>query len=282
MQATLQDDQERVIADAILVSHMWNYAASVLYPSAALKELGLYYPIRIGVRPPLPMASGLGPHYSRSCPFPVLLESHPEHYDLVKEFDRMSENYERYTRPYSEPIFEETVKVMRQYITAASSVLDTSCGVGTESTMLALLVPEGEVVATDLAAQMVRTTFERARCMGIGNMAFFQADVARLPDHFTEMFDVTFCSLAFHHYPEPAAAVNEFYRVLRPGGYAFVTDPGPEWYKRLSEGLAAWADPGWIGFHTGDEFQLLFQAAGFASYYWEELLPGIGLVIAMK
>lgn len=265
-----------------LVGNMWNYALTVLYPGQALKAIGLYHPPRIGVRPPAPTRPGLGPHYSRTNLFPVLLEKNPEQYHLVEEFDRISREYERYTKPFSGPLFEEGLKILRRYLTPASRIIDTSCGAGTEATTLATLVPDGEVVAADLAADMVKTTFERARRMGIGNMAFFQADVAAMPAHFEEKFDATFCSLAFHHYPEPAKSVAEMYRVLRPGGYAFVIDPGPEWYKRISEWLAAWADPGWIGFHSGEEFQVRFEKAGFAHYYWEELLPGIGIVVAMK
>ena len=282
MPSTPQNDQEHQLAETFLVSSMWNYAASVLYPTAALKELGLYRPEHIGVRPPLPTAPGLGAHYSRSYPFPVLLEARPQDYYLVEEFDRISADYERFTTPFSRPIFEEAFKLIRQYLTPSSRVLDASCGAGTEATTLALLVPEGEVVAADLAAQMVQTTFEQARRMGIGNMAFFQADVACLPGQFTGMFDAIFCSLAFHHYPDPVSTASEMYRVLRPGGYALVIDPGPEWYKRLAEWIAAWGDPGWIGFHDGQEFQALFQGAGFSLYYWEELLPGIGFVIARK
>jgi len=66
---------------------MWSYAANVLYPSVALKEGGLYHPARIGVRPPQPATSGLGRHYSRSKPFPVLLDTLPDRYELVEEFD---------------------------------------------------------------------------------------------------------------------------------------------------------------------------------------------------
>lgn len=282
MDTTSATDQERDISGMALVSNMWNYALTVLYPSQALKELGLYHPAHIGVHPPMPLSNGLGPHYSKSHPFPVLLEILPEKYHLVEEFDRIAQDYERFTKPYSGPLFEEALKVIRRYVSPAFRVLDTSCGAGTEAISLAQLVPDGEVVAADLAAEMVQTTFERSRRMGIANMAFFQADVARMPDHFTDKFDMTFCSLAFHHYPEPAESVAEMYRVLRPGGYAFVLDPGPEWYKRISEWLAAWADPGWIGFHSGEEFQMRFEQAGFRHYYWEELLPGIGLVVAMK
>lgn len=276
------DAHEREAAAAALVGNMWNYALTVLYPAQALKELGLYAPTRIGVRPPPPREAGCGPEFSRRYPFPVLLQEKIEEYHLVEEFDRISEEYERFTKPFSGPLFKEGLKVIREYLTPASRLLDTSCGAGTEATTLATLVPEGEVVAADLAAKMVQTTFERARREGIANMAFFQADVADLPQPFEGQFDATFCSLAFHHYPRPQRSVAEMYRVLRPGGYAFVIDPGPEWYKRISEWLAAWADPGWIGFHTGEEFQVRFLNAGFSHYYWEELLPGIGLVVAMK
>ena len=274
--------EESNIPGAALVGNMWNYALTVLYPSMALREMGLYNPEHIGVRPPPPTRPGLGAHYSRLYPLPVLLEDRPQRYDLVEEFDRISREYERFTKPFSAPIFEETRKVMQTYLTPEMRLLDPSCGAGTEATTLATLVPQGEVVAADLAAEMVQTTFENARRSGIANMAFFQADVARLPEHFAGMFDLIFCSLAFHHYPEPAATVAEMYRVLRPGGYAFIADPGPDWYKRLSEWIAQWADPGWIGFHNGSEFGARFAAAGFSQYYWEELLPGIGLVIALK
>lgn len=277
-----EQQQDRDAAGAALVGNMWNYALTVLYPAQALKELGLYAPTRIGVRPPTPYTAGLGPYFSKRHPFPVLLEHKTEQYHLVEEFDRISEEYERFTKPFSGPLFREGLKIIDDYLTPTSRLIDTSCGAGTEATTLATMVPRGEVVAADLAAKMVQTTFERARREGIANMAFFQADVAALPQQFTEQFDATFCSLAFHHYPQPQRSVDEMYRVLRPGGYAFVIDPGPEWYKRISEWLAAWADPGWIGFHSGEEFQVRFMNAGFSYYYWEELLPGIGLVVAMK
>jgi len=47
----------------------------------------------------------------------------------------------------------------------------------------------------------------------------------------------------------------------------------------LSAPLAKWADPGWIGFHTPDEFRHLFLDAGFARAAWIDLLPGFGLAI---
>jgi ubiquinone/menaquinone biosynthesis C-methylase UbiE len=274
--------QERALAGAALIGSLWSYAATVLYPSRSLKRAGLYVPPQVGERPPLPRVEGLGVHFSRLYPFPVLLDERPAGYELVDEFDNVADEYETYVEPFSGPVIKEAVAVMRPYLTPASRVVDTSCGAGTESTMLASLVPDGEVVAADLAAVMVQTTFTRARTAGIGNMAFFQADVSRMPAAFGGMFDATFNSLAYHHYPDPPAATREIHRVLRPGGYAFVVDAGPAWFNLMSSWLAKWADPGWISFHTEYEFQALFEEAGFSRYHWEELLPGLGLVIAQK
>jgi ubiquinone/menaquinone biosynthesis C-methylase UbiE len=265
-----------------LIGSLWYYAATVLYPCLPLKRAGLYRPRHVGARPPLPQARGLGTYFSDRYPFPLLLEERPAGYDLVDEFDRVAAEYETYVEPFSAPVIREAITVMRPYLTPASRVIDTSCGAGTESTLLATLVPDGEVVAADLAAVMVQTTFTRARSTGIGNMAFWQADVSRLPPAFSGMFDATFNSLAFHHYPDPAAAARELYRILRPRGYAFVVDAGPAWFKLMSSWLARWADPGWISFYTEDEFEMFFDTAGFSQFHWEELLPGLGLVIAMK
>ena len=45
---------------------------------------------------------------------------------------------------------------------------------------------------------------------------------------------------------------------------------------------AGWADPGWIGFHTPDEFRNLLAGAGFGRTAWVGLLPGFGLAVGEK
>ena len=67
-----------------------------------------------------------------------------------------------------------------------------------------------------------------------------------------------------------------------PGGLYAVIDAGPEWYAKLSSPLAAWADPGWIGFHTPEEFRELFTTAGFQRACWIDLLPGSGVALGRK
>ena len=144
------------------------------------------------------------------------------------------------------------------------------------------MVPDGEAVGIDLAAGMVNAAHRAARAKAFDNTAFFQADVGDLPAEFTDRFDLVYSCLAHHHYPDPPAATREIFRALRPGGYYMVIDAGPDWFVESASPLALWADPGWIGFHTPEEFISLFSEAGFQNAGWIDLLPGFGIACAEK
>jgi SAM-dependent methyltransferase len=271
------------VAGAYLVGAMWWYAAHVLRPAQALKRAGLAITQPVVGKVPQDMPTpGLGPYFSRQAKSPVLLSGATRHGHLVEEFDRMSEVYAEFVQPFSRPIFDEALAVMRAYLPSDARVLDAGCGPGRELLRVARLVPQGEVVGIDLAAGMVKAAHRAARASGMNNCAFFQADVGELPQAFTGRFDLVYNCLAHHHYPEPAAAAASVFRCLRPGGVYCVVDPGPAWYNALSAPIAGWADPGWIGFHTPEQFRSLFQGAGFSRTSWFELLPGFGLAVGQK
>jgi SAM-dependent methyltransferase len=262
---------------------MWSYAATVLYPAQAARHAGLSAIAEpIGDLPaPLPDA-GLGPRFANDYPRPVLLQSATAHDQLVEEFDRMAEVYDAYVEPFSRPIFDEALEWLRGFLPRRARVLDAGCGPGRELRRVARIVPRGEVVGIDLAAGMVQSAYAATRAQGLDNTSFFQADVSDLPEVFEGAFDVVYSSLAHHHYPDPAAAAASILRSLRPGGIYCVIDPGPAWYTTLSAPIARWADPGWVRFHTPDEFRGLFASAGFATTAWLDLLPGFGLAIGQK
>jgi ubiquinone/menaquinone biosynthesis C-methylase UbiE len=200
----------------------------------------------------------------------------------VEEFDRVAEVYAEFVQPFSRPIFDEALAIISQHLQRDARVLDAGCGPGRELQRVARLVPDGEVVGIDLAAGMVMTAHRATRACGLDNCAFFQADVGELPEVLNGKFDIAYNCLAHHHYPDPVAATASMLRCLRPGGLYCVVDPGPAWYNALSAPIAKWADPGWIGFHTPQQFRRLFQDAGFERTCWRELLPGFGLAIGQK
>ena len=274
---------ETQLAGAYLVSSMWWYAAAVLEPARALKRAG--FPVSsqcIGDLPENPPEVGLGPRFSKENSGPVLLAHKTRHDHLVEEFDRMADLYAEFVRPFSQPIFDEALRVISAWLPRNARVLDAGCGPGRELLQVARRVPDGEVVGIDLAAGMVLTAHRAARASGLDHCAFFQSDVGELPDAFNGQFDLVYSCLAHHHYPEPPVATAAIHRCLRPGGVYCVVDPGPAWYNDISAPVAKWADPGWMGFHTPEQFRSLFHAAGFARTGWQELLPGFGVAVAQR
>jgi SAM-dependent methyltransferase len=266
----------------VLVAAMWSYAASVLYPAQALKRAGLVPEEVLGDPPEGLPRRGLGPLFSRKLTEPKLLGHATEHDHLVDEFDRVAEVYAAFVRPFSRPIFGEALDVIQRYVGPDARVLDAGCGPGEELGRVARLVPDGEVVGIDLAAGMVKTAHRAMQARGLDNCAFFQSDVGELPRAFTGRFDLVYNCLAHHHYPDPPRAAAEILRCLRPGGVYCIVDPGPEWYTRTAAPLARWADPGWISFHSPEEFRKLLGEAGFARTAWIGLLPGFGVAVGQK
>ncbi|MFC7530832.1 class I SAM-dependent methyltransferase [Actinoplanes sp. GCM10030250] len=270
-------------ATSTLAAMMWWYASAVLEPARALRARGI--PV---VAPPSgddlhPMPSpGLGPRFARQWPSPRLLDSDSEHSHLVTEFEQMAQVYDAFVRPFSTPIFAEALRILRPMVAPDARALDAGCGPGRELKEVARLVPRGEVVGIDLAAEMVTQARASARASGLDNTAFAQADVGRLPDDFIAAFDLVYCCLAHHHYPDPPAAAAAIHRALRPGGVYAVVDPGPAWFTASAAPLARESDPGWVSFHTQEQFRKLLLDAGFARVRVHELLPGFLLVLAQR
>lgn len=100
-------------------------------------------------------------------------------------------------------------------------LIDIACGPGV---VTAALAPNAaSVVAFDATDEMLAKA--RARCdkVGLSNVAFKSGDAEHLP--FADaQFDGAVTRAAVHHFAEPQNAINEMYRVLRPGGVAVIAD----------------------------------------------------------
>lgn len=269
----------RYMLDQLALSLIW-WSANVFEPAVRLKRLGLYRPATLGSPPTAHVPRGGGKGLTLTNDEPVLLADEPEHYESVRAFDEMSDGYDAFVRPFSRPIVDEVVTLMRPLLARDARILDPSAGPGSSAIELSRLVPAGEVIAADLARGMVATAHRSALEAGRRNMAFFQADVGAPPPAFEGYFDAIFCCLSFHHYPDGAAAARAFRKVLAPHGRAFVADPGPAWFISLARPISVLGDPGFVRHRTGEEFRELFTDAGFSEVYWIEALPGIGITIA--
>jgi ubiquinone/menaquinone biosynthesis C-methylase UbiE len=95
-------------------------------------------------------------------------------------------------------------------------VLEVGCGAG----HLLERLPAGRAVGLDLAESLLARA---ARRLG-HRAALAQGDAGALP-FATGAFDRVYCSEVLEHIVDPAAAVREIGRVLRPGGVAVLSVP---------------------------------------------------------
>src|SRR5215210_7714328 len=106
-------------------------------------------------------------------------------------------------------------------------VLELACGPGGLGLAAAPRVePGGEVVLSDVAAEMTAIAGARAEALGRVNVRTRVLDLERIaePDG---AYDVVLCREGLMFALEPARAAGEIRRVLRPGGRAVIAVWGP-------------------------------------------------------
>jgi ubiquinone/menaquinone biosynthesis C-methylase UbiE len=129
----------------------------------------------------------------------------------------------RYWTKHSDTIHKMFVPLTRALIERAGihegqTVLDVAGGAGEPSLTIAGVVgTEGSVTYTDGVAQMVEAARAEAQRRGITNIQFRQTVAESLP-FADSAFDVVVSRLGVMLFGDPAAAVREMLRVLKPGG----------------------------------------------------------------
>lgn len=103
-------------------------------------------------------------------------------------------------------------------INEGHSVLDIAGGAGEPSLTIAEAVsPSGWVVCTDAVNEMVLTSRSEASRRRLTNIDFARCAAEALPFQ-TGTFDVVVCRLGVMLFADPAAAIAEMLRVLKPAG----------------------------------------------------------------
>lgn len=139
-----------------------------------------------------------------------------------------SESWER----WSEKTERQSVETSRLLMEAAGiapgqRVLDLACGVGDTSLELGpALGPDGLVMTTDLAFDMVSKARRRATERGLENLHYCAMAMENLPFP-ARQFDSIVCRLGIMYCARVERALAESRRVLRPGGRAAWLVCGP-------------------------------------------------------
>lgn len=133
------------------------------------------------------------------------------------------------------------------------AVGDLGCGTGQVASALAPFV--ARVVAVDRSAEMLQAAKRRLR--EAPNVELRRGELEALPIGDAEL-DAATLLLVLHHLADPAAALAEAARVLRPGGRLLIADMQPHDREEYRQQMGHV----WLGF-GGDQLRGLLDGAGF-------------------
>jgi ubiquinone/menaquinone biosynthesis C-methylase UbiE len=136
-----------------------------------------------------------------------------------RQFDRQAKHYTVSRVHQGGPSLDRVVELAEPE--PHDLALDVATGAGFTACAVAPFVRR--VIASDIAAAMLRETRALARQRGLSHLVTQYADAEHLP--FKEgSFDLVTCRTAPHHFPDAPAFLREVRRILKPGGRLVVSD----------------------------------------------------------
>jgi arsenite methyltransferase len=163
------------------------------------------------------------------------------------------------------PIALPVLEKMR--LGATDNVLDVGCGAGWLSRRLAKLVPQGRVVGMDISDEMIHHA--RRASVDFENLMFVTGEVAEIPwqpNFFSRVISVE----SAYYWPDPAAGVRDIFRVLMPGGSAWMLIN----YYRDNPHCHQWGNLLAVKTHllSAEEWAEHLRAAGFCNAEHERII----------
>lgn len=141
--------------------------------------------------------------------------------------------------------------ITQAQLPAAAVVADV--GTGTGFVLQGLIDRAAELVGFDESAAMLAVA--QRNLAGHTKITWRQAEGQHLPAA-DDYFDAVFANMYLHHAPQPAQAIAEMVRILKPGGKLVITDLDSHDQQWMQEAMA----DKWLGFDRA-EVSGWYQAA---------------------
>lgn len=132
-------------------------------------------------------------------------------------WDRVAPLYDFFENTFNRAVYDGTGEAVACMIRPDDRVLECACGTGAISAAIAPVC--AHLVATDYSEGMLSQA--RKKLTTHLNVTVEQADITAL-SYATDSFDVAVAGNVIHLLPDPAQALRELARVVKPGGTIIV------------------------------------------------------------
>jgi SAM-dependent methyltransferase len=151
-----------------------------------------------------------------------------------------------------------------------SRLLDVGCGSGGPALYLARAFG-AHVTGADRNPEGIATAARLAEQQGLADVSRFVTADAGQPLPFDDgQFDAVVCIDAINHFPNRAGVLQEWHRLLKPGGRLLFTDPIVVTGLISNDEAAVRSSIGYFLFAPPGEDERLLRAAGFDLLRWED------------
>lgn len=148
-------------------------------------------------------------------------------------------------------------------INETSHMLEVACGSG-GTTVFMSQETGAQVTGIDVNADAVAAAFERASEAEMSDKVAFQVmDASQALLFAPESFDAIFCNDSINHLPDRLSVLQDWYRLLKPGGRLLYTDPIIVTGMMSNEEIATRSSIGFYLYTPIGENERLIKLAGF-------------------
>ena len=180
---------------------------------------------------------------------------------ITDEFARQAQTFEQ----WAEKTDDQVASRFRDALGAAArgDLIDVACGPGI---VTAAIAPgAASVIAFDATEEMLEKARSRCAKAGLAHVDFKRGDAENLPFE-DARFDGVVTRLAVHHFADPQRALDEMFRVLRPGGMGVIVDivssPNTD-ESNLQNAIERLRDPSHVRMLPAAELDASIARAGF-------------------
>jgi ubiquinone/menaquinone biosynthesis C-methylase UbiE len=276
----LDFDKHRDVWGPLFTWHLQSWGKNVFEPALILIKNGQLNLPSDGLKPTGLVVQTNSKKISKNGIQFHLLQEPTEEKDIIY-FDMAADEYEMAVKSFKSAIVYRTFQILDALIPSNAKILDCACGSGYETIALAQIALNGEVIGIDLSKEMIKQAYRNAKNNELSN-GFYQCDAAKIQYQWDSHFDIIFCQLSCSYFKDIKSVIKEHERLLHSEGIVVLIEPLPNKYNALGMDLNKAANPLFQRFYDVETLQEWYKEAGFKSFYWEEILPGIAMYIFTK